>query len=119
MRPIDQVGSGERVTVPGHLLSGRGEHFVLRVVGDSMIEDGIYDGDFVIVLREEVPLDGDMAVCLVGDSATLKRFYREGAMVRLQPANPAMQPIRVPAKDVTVQGVVVGMMRKFQRGGAS
>ena len=103
------------MTVPGHLLSPRGgEHYVLRVVGESMIEEGIHDGDFVIVLRREVAEPGEMVVALVGgENATLKRFYPEGPVIRLQPANPAMQPIRVPAQDVRVQGVVVGLMRKF------
>lgn len=116
-RPIEAVTGNERVTVPGHLLSTRGaspsDHYVLRVVGDSMVEDGIHDGDFVIVLRREAAEPGEMVVALVGDEATLKRFYPEGAMVRLQPANPNMQPFRVPARDVRVQGVVVGLMRKF------
>src|SRR5436305_8930617 len=113
-RPIEAVAGSERVAVPGHLLSGRpGDHYVLRVVGDSMIEEGIHDGDFVIVLRRDVAEPGEMVVALVGDEATLKRFYPEGKIVRLQPANPTMQPIRVPARDVRVQGVVVGLMRKF------
>ncbi|HLX11041.1 MAG TPA: transcriptional repressor LexA, partial [Thermoanaerobaculia bacterium] len=119
-RPIEAVSGNERVTVPAHLLSSRAaapadasNHYVLRVVGDSMVEDGIHDGDFVIVLRREVAEAGEMVVALVGDEATLKRFYPEGTMVRLQPANPNMQPFRVPARDVRVQGVVVGLMRKF------
>jgi repressor LexA len=120
-RPIEAVAGNERVTVPAHLLSSRGgsgahaasDHYVLRVVGDSMIEDGIHDGDFVIVLRREIAEPGEMVVALVGDEATLKRFYPEGAMVRLQPANPNMQPFFVPSRDVRVQGVVVGLMRKF------
>jgi len=114
-RPIEALSGNDRVTVPGHLLSPRGgEHYVLRVVGESMIEEGIHDGDFVIVLRREVAEPGEMVVALVGgENATLKRFYPEGPVIRLQPANPAMQPIRVPAQDVRVQGVVVGLMRKF------
>ncbi len=113
-RPIEALSGQDRVTVPGHLLSPRGgDHYVLRVVGDSMIEEGIHDGDYVIVLRRDLAEPGEMVVALVGDEATLKRFYPEGALVRLQPANPAMQPIRVPARDVRVQGVVVGLMRKF------
>jgi repressor LexA len=119
-RPIEAVTGSERVTVPAHLISSRtgapgepADHYVLRVVGDSMIEDGIHDGDFVIVLRREVAEPGEMVVALVGDEATLKRFYPEGAMVRLQPANPNMQPFVLPARDVRVQGVVVGLMRKF------
>ena len=102
------------MAVPGHLLSGRpGDHYVLRVVGDSMIEEGIHDGDFVIVLRRDAAEPGEMVVALVGDDATLKRFYPEGKMVRLQPAHPTMEPIMVPASNVRVQGVVVGLMRKF------
>jgi repressor LexA len=114
-RPIEAVDNNERVTVPGHLLNPRGgDHYVLRVVGESMIEEGIYDGDFVIVLRRDRAEPGEMVVALVGGTeATLKRFYPEGSIVRLQPANPTMQPIRVPAQDVRVQGVVVGLMRKF------
>lgn len=113
-RPIEAVRGNERVAVPDHLLSGKdGEHYVLRVVGESMIDEGIHDGDYVIVLRREVAQPGEMVVALVGDDATLKRFYPEGPMVRLQPANPNMDPIRVPARDVRVQGIVVGLMRKF------
>jgi repressor LexA len=113
-RPIEALAGSERVAVPGHLLSGKpGDHYVLRVVGDSMIEEGIHDGDFVIVLRRDVAEPGEMVVALVGDDATLKRFFPEGKMVRLQPAHPTMEPIRVPANTVRVQGVVVGLMRKF------
>ncbi|HJX29743.1 MAG TPA: transcriptional repressor LexA [Thermoanaerobaculia bacterium] len=113
-RPIEALSGGDRVAVPGHLLSGRpGDHYVLRVVGESMIDEGIHDGDFIIVLRRDVAEAGEMVVALIGDDATLKRFYPEGKMVRLQPANPTMEPIRVAAQNVRVQGVVVGLMRKF------
>lgn len=113
-RPIEAVSGSDRVAVPGHLLSGRGgDHYVLRVVGESMIDEGIHDGDFIIVLRRDVAEAGEMVVALIGDDATLKRFYPEGELVRLQPANPAMQPIHVPAREVRIQGVVVGLMRKF------
>jgi repressor LexA len=113
-RPIEAVQGNERVAVPDTLLAGQeGDHYVLRVVGESMIEEGIWDGDFVIVLRRELAQPGEMVVALVGDEATLKRFYPEGKMIRLQPANPNIEPIRVPARDVRVQGIVVGLMRKF------
>jgi repressor LexA len=113
-RPIEAVSGNDRVAVPGHLLSNRGgDHYVLRVVGESMIDEGIHDGDFIIVLRRDVADPGEMVVALIGDDATLKRFYPEGEMVRLQPANPIMQPLRVPAREVRIQGVVVGLMRKF------
>jgi repressor LexA len=78
-----------------------------------MIEEGIMDGDFIIVLRRDNAEPGEMVVALVGDDATLKRFYPEGKLIRLQPSNPTMEPIRVPAQSVRIQGVVVGLMRKF------
>jgi repressor LexA len=113
-RPIEAVRNDETLTVPDHLLGARpGEHYVLRVVGDSMIEEGIHDGDLVVVLRRDRAEAGEMVVALVANEATLKRFYPEGPTVRLQPSNPAMQPLRVAAADVKVQGVVVGLMRKF------
>jgi repressor LexA len=78
-----------------------------------MIDEGIQDGDFVVVRRRDRADPGEMVVALVGDDATLKRIYPEGRLVRLQPANPTMQPLLVPAEQVRVQGVVVGLMRRF------
>ena len=113
-RPIEALPGPDRVAVPIHLLNPRGgDHYVLRVVGESMIDEGIHDGDFVIVQRRELAEPGEMVVALIGDDATLKRFYPEGDMVRLQPSNPTMQAFRVPAREVKIQGIVVGLMRKF------
>lgn len=113
-RPVEAVAGSDVVTVPDHLLGDRGnEHFVLKVVGDSMIDEGIHDGDLVVVSRRDIASTGEMVVALVGDEATLKRFYPEGPQIRLQPANARMQPLLVPANDVKVQGIVVGLMRKF------
>jgi len=113
-RPVEAVAGNDLVSVPDHLLGDRTkDHFVLKVVGDSMIEEGIHDGDLVVVSRREVARTGEMVVALVGDEATLKRFYPEGPKIRLQPANSRMQPLLVPANDVKVQGIVVGLMRKF------
>ncbi len=113
--PIEAVADHDRVDVPQHLLtSGNGSnHFVLKVRGDSMIDEGIHDGDLVVVQRREAATAGEMVVALIGSDATLKRFYPEGPEVRLQPANHTMGPIRVPAADVTIQGIVVGLMRRF------
>ncbi len=113
-RPIEAVAGDESVHVPPHLLHGRnGDHYVLKVQGDSMIDEGIHDGDLVVVKRREEGLAGEMVVALVGDEVTLKRFYPEGDKVRLQPSNPSMEPIWVAADQVRVQGIVVGLMRKF------
>lgn len=113
-RPIEALPGDERLSVPPHLLHGGiDQHYVLRVVGDSMIEEGIHDGDYVVVRRRDQADPGEMVVALVGDEATLKRIYPEGPLVRLQPANARMQPLLVPADQVRVQGVVVGLMRRF------
>jgi repressor LexA len=114
-QPIEAVADQDHVDVPPHLLaSGSGSnHFVLKVRGDSMIEEGIHDGDLVVVQRRQAATAGEMVVALIGTDATLKRFYPEGREIRLQPANHTMQPIRVPADDVTIQGIVVGLMRRF------
>jgi repressor LexA len=111
-RPLDVVPSDETITVPERLTS-RGENYVLKVRGESMIEDGIYDGDFVIIARRERAENGEMVVASVNGDVTLKRFYQEGARVRLQPANSTMGPIYAAAADVAIQGVVVGLMRRF------
>jgi repressor LexA len=114
-KPIEAVATNESVSIPEHLLASRvGDHFVLKVQGDSMIEEGIHDGDLVVVLRRQEARSGEMVVALVQeDEVTLKHFLPEGKMVRLQPANHRMEPLRVPAEKVRVQGIVVGLMRKF------
>ena len=114
-QPIEAVTGPDTLSVPHHLFHGpAASHYVLRVSGESMIDEGIHDGDLVVVRRREEAKPGEMVVALIeGDQATLKRFFPEGEQVRLEPANPTMQPIYVPARDVEVQGVVVGLMRKF------
>ena len=113
-QPIEALPGHDVLAVPPHLLhGGQDQHYVLLVVGDSMIGEGIHDGDYVIVRKRDQAHAGEMVVALVGEDATLKRIYPEGPMVRLQPANPQMEPIYVPAEQVRVQGVVVGLMRRF------
>lgn len=113
-RPIEAVSGNETVPVPPLLVHDRpADHYVLQVTGDSMVEEGIHDGDWVVVERRDRARRGEMVVALVSDEATLKRFYPEGSLVRLQPANAAMAPLLVPARDVRVQGIVVGLMRRY------
>ena len=112
--PLDVVPSNETIHVPLELTS-RGENFVLKVRGDSMIEDGIHSGDFVIIEQRATAENGEMVVASVSGDVTLKRFYKEGRRVRLQPANSLMAPIYARAEDVRVQGIVVGLMRRFGR----
>jgi len=96
------------VQVPAEA-GGESGQFVLRVKGDSMIDAGILEGDFVVVRKQETAADGEIIVALVGEEATVKRFFREADHVRLQPENRAMEPIR--SKDVRVMGRVVGLFR--------
>ena len=94
--------------------TGSREVFVLEVAGDSMIDEHIVDGDYVLVERTNTARDGEIVVALVNNSeATLKRIYREGATTRLQPSNARMEPIRVPAEAVQIQGRVIGVLRKY------
>jgi repressor LexA len=99
----------EYVPVPG-IAGGDDGEFVLRVKGDSMKEAGILEGDFVIVRRQETAGDGDIVVALVGEEATVKRFFRENDHVRLQPENETMEPIRT--REAQVLGRVVGLCRR-------
>lgn len=113
--PLEAVENAETLRVPADFV-GRGTHFALRVRGESMIGECIADGDFIIVRETQSAGHGEMAVVLVdGESATLKRCYREpGGLVRLQPSNPAMEAMRFPADRVSVKGVVVGVLRKYR-----
>lgn len=111
--PIEAVTGSETIAVPEDLV-GRRDTYVLKVKGDSMIDEQIRDGDFVIVEDRKTAENGEMVIALLGGSdVTLKKFYRENGRVRLQPANPAMQPMIVDAALVQLQGVVVGVMRKY------
>lgn len=101
------------VKVAPAMISGKKRAYVLQVKGDSMIEDGILDGDYVIIEEQDDALDGDIVVALLENGlATLKRFYRELNRVRLEPANSQMAPIY--ATDVKIQGKCVGVIRRFQ-----
>lgn len=98
------------VALPADLLNGS-EAFVLKVRGDSMIDDGILDGDLLIVRRQPTASNGDIVVARLGEEATVKRFYREGERIRLQPANQALQPVYV--RDVVIEGKAVGVLRRL------
>ncbi|MCA9510048.1 MAG: transcriptional repressor LexA [Myxococcales bacterium] len=113
-RPIEAIEGDDRVAVPADMAGRPGERFVLRVRGDSMIEDMIADGDLVVVESRSEARNGETVVALVGGSeATLKRFYRRGDRVRLVPANADMAPIEVAAADVEIRGVLRGLLRSY------
>jgi len=112
-RPLEAVEEHETISLADF---ARGQNsFVLQVKGESMRDDHILDGDYIVVEQTQVANPGEIVVALVGeDEATVKRFYREpGGKVRLQPANSQMAPIVLPATDVKIQGKVVGVLRKF------
>lgn len=112
---VEEDDLTERLSVPSDLVRNAEETFVLRVRGDSMIEEGIQEGDFIICERRSSARNGQVVVALVnGHETTVKYFYLEGDSVRLQPANPYMAPIYVKAADVQVQGIVIGLVRKYQ-----
>jgi repressor LexA len=111
--PVETVEQRETLNFAD--FAGSGNTFALEVRGDSMIDDHICDGDLILVEKVQQAVDGDIVVALVaGNETTLKRFYREGEMVRLQPANAALQPILVPARDVQIQGRLLAVLRKYK-----
>jgi len=111
-QPIEAVETPETISLADFVRSK--EVFVLEVRGDSMQDEHIMSGDYVLVEKAKTAHNGDIVVALVGGSdATLKRFYREGDSIRLQPSNATMQPIIVSAESVEVQGRVIGVLRKY------
>ena len=111
-QPIEAIENPEAVEAPASLL-GRGERYALRVRGDSMIEDGIRDGDLIVVRRTAQAENGQTVVAIVDGEATLKRFYRVGARVELRPANAALRSTHWPAARVEIRGVLVGLLRRY------
>lgn len=113
--PIETVsGHPDTLEVPPFMV-GKRNSYVLQVKGQSMINDGIHNGDYVVVQEKDVPTNGEVVVALInGSEATLKRYYKEAGRVRLQPANDSMDPIYVtPDMDLKIQGIVIGLIRKY------
>ncbi len=111
--PIEAFEGSAMLAVPAALLGG-GEHYALEVSGDSMVEAGILDGDYALIRRADTARDGEIVVALIEDSeATLKYFRREGAMIRLDPANRAYDPQRYAPQQVRVQGKLAGLLRRY------
>ncbi|PLX28166.1 repressor LexA [Candidatus Parcubacteria bacterium] len=110
--PIEAIEDNETIGVPVDFVTDAANSYVLRVKGESMIEEGILSGDYVIIERNPSPRNGDVVVALLNNAyATLKKFYKEANRIRLQPANSTMEPIY--CKDPLIQGVVRGVIRKF------
>ena len=113
--PIEAIPGDDTIAVPDDLIPRRGRSYVLKVRGNSMIDDHIKDGDYLVVHERNQADNGQTIVALVhGSGATVKKFHREpGGWIRLDPANPAMSPLRIHERDIVVQGVVVGVIRKY------
>lgn len=112
--PIEALEERETMAVPSSFVLDEANSYILRVKGRSMIEDGIFDGDYVVIERNPSPKNGEVVVALLDNAyATLKRFYREQDRIRLQPANSTMDPIIIRG-DINIQGVVRAVIRKFQ-----
>jgi repressor LexA len=111
--PIEALQGTENFAVPAALL-GPGEHYALEVSGDSMVEEGILDGDFALIRKVDTARDGEIVVALVNDEeATLKTFRREGNMIRLDPANRYYEPQRYRPEQVQIQGRLAGLIRRY------
>lgn len=111
-QPIEAVETDDTFVVPESFVR-RADSFVLRVRGDSMIDDGIRNGDYIVVEQRTTADNGETVVALVRGDATVKRFHRDRDRIRLMPANEQMQPIVAPASDVEIRGVVVAVLRKY------
>jgi len=110
--PLEALETSESIEIPESLLR-RGEHFVLRVRGDSMVGDGIHEGDLLLVQKREAAEPADTVVALVDGEATVKRYYRTNGKIELRPANQEYQPLVVDEEQVRIRGVVVALLRKF------
>ncbi len=111
--PIEAIPVPDTISVPSDL-AARGDCYALRVQGESMIDDHILDGDIVVLEARSAPREGETVVALIQrEEATLKRFFRDGPRIRLVPANAQLSPMEFPAEDVEVQGVVVGLLRRY------
>jgi repressor LexA len=111
--PIEALQGQDSFPVPAALL-GPGEHYALEVSGDSMVEEGILDGDYVLIRKSDTAREGEIIVALIDDAeATLKTFRREGQMVRLDPANRAHEPQRYDPRRVKIQGKLAGLIRRY------
>jgi len=110
--PLESEEVAETVEVPESLLR-RGEHFALRVTGDSMVDDGIHEGDLLVVQKQQTADPGQTVVAVVDGEATVKRFYPRGNEIELRPANERYSPIRADASAVELRGVVVGLVRSY------
>jgi len=112
-KPIEAVEDMNVIEVPPSMI-GQGDHFVLQVRGDSMKEDGILDGDFIVVRKQPTAENGETVVALINNEATVKKYYKRKNYVELRPAHTDMEPIIVRKGDLRIEGRIVGIMRHYK-----
>jgi repressor LexA len=112
-KPIEAVENPEVIEIPPSML-GDGDHFVLRVQGDSMRDDGILDGDFVVVRKGPTAENGQTVVVMINNEVTIKKYFKTGSYIKLQPANPDVKPIIVENGNFEIEGRVVGVIRRYK-----
>ena len=114
-KPVEAIAMNEVISVPPDMVARKGKTYVLQVRGDSMIDEQIRDGDYVIVEDRQTAENGEVVIALIDkEETTLKKFYREkNGNIRLQPANPAMKPLSMSSDRVRIQGIVIGILRKY------
>jgi repressor LexA len=112
-RPIEAVEELDAIEIPPSML-GKGDHFVLQVKGDSMKEDGILDGDFIVVRKQPTADNGQTVVALINNEATVKKYYQREGHVELRPAHTGMEPLIISEGDLRIEGRVVGVMRHYK-----
>ena len=110
--PIEAIEGNETITVPSSMI-GFGNHYALTISGESMIEDGILDGDLIVVKEQNTAKNGDTVVAVIDNEATVKKFYQKTNQIELHPANSSMQPIIVTHGDFQIKGILVGLIRAY------
>jgi len=114
--PIEAIETDDRLTIPENFVRRPHNAFALRVQGESMVGEGILDGDFIVVEKRPMADNGETVVAVINGEATVKKFHRErGGRIRLQPANPQMAPILVREREVEIRGVVVAVLRRYTK----
>jgi repressor LexA len=111
-RPIEAIEGNETINVPKHMI-GNGSHYALTISGDSMIEDGIFDGDTVIIKSQTTASNGQTVVAVIENEATIKRFHKKSNLVELHPANEKLKPIIVENGNFEIKGILVGLIRTY------
>jgi repressor LexA len=115
-RPIDAVANQGSIEVPFSLMGRSGKHFALQVQGDSMVGDGILDGDFVVIRQQQMANNGETVVAIVENEATIKKYFKRGSIIELHAANPAYPPILIDeglSRSFRIEGILTGLIRKW------